>query len=90
MRVEELHAEIEAALHRACRVAWRQLQPNWRQLEADAVLAAATAAILREQPGLDEVDVLDQLETAGVVRVTGQGVQVIVPQLPEPGPRQVQ
>ena len=83
---DHLHAEIEAALYHAVRRAWRELTPNWRTLEADAVLAAATVAITRDRPGMTDAEVLGALTVAGILDRSGDGYAVRVPPLPDPLP----
>ncbi len=82
----QLHAEIVTGLHHAIRRAWRELTPNWRMLEADTVLAAATAAITRDRPGMTDAQVLRALEASGVLDRTGDQYAVRVPPLPDPLP----
>ena len=84
MTADELRADISRELHHACRRAWRQVQPNWRDLEAEMVLIAATAAVTRRRPDLDDAGVLAELQRLGIVTASGL---VRVPPLPgEPLP----
>lgn len=75
----ELHDEISRELHHAIRRAWRQVAQNWQSLEAELVLIAATAAVTRRRPDLDDAGVLAELVREGVVLESGQ---VRVPPLP--------
>lgn len=88
MTHDELRAEVEAGLLHAIRRAWRQLQPDWPDLEAAIVASAATAAIARVRPDLDDAGVLGELVRFGIVQPGDDGkVRVAVPRLPgEPAP----
>lgn len=87
MTQDELLNETEAALLNAIRQAWRQLQPNWRDIEAQAVVAAASVALLRERPDLDEAGLRDELLRLGVLVAGESGrVQVRVPDCSAPVP----
>ena len=79
-----LLTEIEHELNIACRRAWRQLVPNWRDLEAETVLLLATVAVTRRRPDLDDAGAMAELQRLGIVTASGL---VRVPMLPgEPLP----
>jgi len=67
MTQDELLAEVEIALLNSIRRAWRQVQPAWADIEAAAVVTAASGCLLRDQPGLDERGLQAELVRYGVL-----------------------
>lgn len=84
MSAKDLLAEIELELGRAARRAWRQLQPDWRAIEADVALATAVAAMHRMRPELSAEATLAELHRLELVAMGPGGVVVKVPELPHP------
>jgi hypothetical protein len=80
-------AAVERSLLYACRRAWREVTPDWRDREAAATVSAAVAMLLRDRPLLTEPEIVEALHAAGVLRRDRDGdLAVAVPELPEPLP----
>jgi hypothetical protein len=80
-------AAVERSLLYACRRAWREMVPDWRDREAAATVSAAVALLLRDRPQLAEAELVDALHEAGILRHDADGdLEVAVPELPEPLP----
>ena len=87
MTQDELLTEVEAALLNAIRRAWRQTQPAWADIEAAAVVAAASGCLLRERPGLDDQGLRAELLRFGVLVADESGaLKVRIPDCPGPVP----